>query len=149
MCITVCWVKTVCICKGDCKVVVWNVMEGCWILLRFLVPRRVQECLYCLLFKGCAINCEGLKIEHSTSYCVYVVICRWLLCSYIHLLISEKVCNIKEVCFPSCSQCRCSCQKKHLLLSSVSWTITLTIYYVLYYHPYHHRHLQQLHIDVL
>jgi hypothetical protein len=60
--------------------------------------RKVQEYVYCFLIKGCAVNCEGLKTEQSTRYCMYTVICQWLLCSYIRGLISQNVCNINKLC---------------------------------------------------
>jgi hypothetical protein len=60
--------------------------------------RTVQEYVYCFLINSCAINYEELKTEHSTRYCVYAVVSQWLLCSYIHGLMSEKVCNINKVC---------------------------------------------------
>ena len=44
-----------------------------FVVLFHCVQRKVQEYVYCFMIKGCAINCEGSKIERSTRYCVYAV----------------------------------------------------------------------------
>jgi hypothetical protein len=38
---------------------------------------KIQGYVYGFLIKGYGINCEGLKKEQSTRYCLYAVICQW------------------------------------------------------------------------
>jgi len=67
------------------------------------------------------VNCERLRTEDSTRYCVHAVTSQRLL----HGPITEEIYNIKKVCGLSYSQYRCSYHKTSCVVSSVSWTITL------------------------
>jgi len=78
------------------------------------------------------MNCERLRTEDSTRYCVCAATSQRLLHSYIRGPITEEICNIKKVCGLSYSQCRCSYHKTSYVVSSVSWTITLTDFFMYY-----------------
>ena len=103
------------------NLVMQNVTQSYWSLLCFLplCTKNSADIFYCFLMKGSAMNCERLRTEDSTRYCVHAATFQRLFCSYIHGPITEEVCNVNKVCGLSYSQCRRSYHKISCAVSSV------------------------------
>lgn len=99
-------------------------MGVCCVFFRY-VQRKVQKYFYCFPITGCAMHCERLRTEDSTSYCVLAVISQWLLCSYIHGLVNKLYGLLY-------SQYRCSYHATSCAMLSALWTIILTVLFMYY-----------------
>ena len=96
-------------------------MGVCCVFFRY-VQRKVQKYFYCFPVMGCAMHCERLRTEDSTSYCVLAVISQWLLCSYIHGLVNKLYGLLY----------RCSYHATSCAMLSALWTIILMVLFMYY-----------------